>query len=228
MPSTRNTSKLSGCDLEEIQSLEANRIKLEGFSDDERIVQDFLAENVVDLLLIVVNSVQIDRQLALVLQLRALGLPAVLLLNMADEADKHGITIDTESLSQQLGYPVAQLSAKYGQGYPQAYKTIELTLQQLEKSPAFSAPKELDQNTLNKQLADILKLSVDQPAQLTQPLTDKLDKVLLHPWLGLPLFFGIMYLVFQAVYLLGAPLQDGTAWLLNGFRDHALVPLLSG
>jgi ferrous iron transport protein B len=56
-------------------------------------------------------------------------------------------------------------------------------------------------------------------------MTERIDRVLLHPVFGLPLFFLAMFLVFQAIYTLGAPLQDGVAFLLDSFRGWALQPL---
>jgi ferrous iron transport protein B len=93
---------------------------LHGFSDDEQVVRHFLSNNTVDLAMIVLNSSQIDRQLSLALQIRNLGMPTILLLNMQDEAKRAGISIDTEMMSKQLGFPVLQISAKYGDGCPQA------------------------------------------------------------------------------------------------------------
>ena len=201
---------------------------LHGYSEDEQVVRHFLCNNSIDLIIIVANAAQIDRQLSLVLQLRALNLPAVLMLNMADEAKQLGITIDTDVLAKELGYPTKLLSAKYGQGYADALHQIEASLRgstpteikHLEQE--FSVDQEVE-----SQLEKIISHSVEMPLQVSYTLTEKIDKVMLHPWLGLPLFFAIMYLMFQTVYTIGAPLQDGVAWLLEGFRDIALVPLLS-
>jgi len=202
---------------------------LHGFSDDEQVVRHFLSNNTIDLVLIVANATQVDRQLTLALQLKALGLPAVLLLNMADEAKQQGITIDTQKLGDELGYPTALLSAKYGQGYVGAYKLIETELQTSEALPAPSLEKDfaVDQ-AVEEKLENIIRHSVDVPVQAGHSTTEKIDKVMLHSWLGLPLFFSVMFLMFQAVYTLGGPLQDAVAWTLEGFRDLALAPLLSG
>ena len=202
---------------------------LHGFSDDEQVVRHFLCNNSIDLVLIVANASQIDRQLSLALQLRSLGLPAVLLLNMADEAKKLGININTEQLTNDLGYPTALISSKYGQGYNEAYQLIESTLRTSQAAP----PQTLEQSfavdqDMENELEKIVANSVDMPTQVSNTTTDKIDKVMLHPWLGLPLFFGIMFLVFQAIYTFGAPLQTLVAWLLEGFRSLALEPLLSG
>lgn len=69
---------------------------LHGFSDDEQVVRHFLSSNEIDLACIVVNSTQIERQLSLALQIRSLGIPAILLLNMQDESKRAGVTIDVE------------------------------------------------------------------------------------------------------------------------------------
>jgi len=201
---------------------------LHGFSDDEQVVRHFLCNNSIDLVLIVANASQVDRQLTLALQLKSLGLPAVLLLNMADEAKQHGITIDTEQLGDELGYPAAIFSAKYGQGYSEVYQLIESELQNSQAMPTLSLEHDfaVDQAVETK-LEQIIRHSVDMPIQAGHSTTEKIDKVMLHPWVGLPLFFTIMFLMFQAVYTLGAPLQDAVAWLLEGFRDIALAPLLS-
>ena len=63
---------------------------LRGHSDDEAVVRRFLEHTPVDLVLVVLNASQLDRQLRLALQVHALGLPAVVALNMADEAPASG------------------------------------------------------------------------------------------------------------------------------------------
>lgn len=201
---------------------------LHGFSDDEQIVRHFLCNNTIDLVLIVANATQIERQLSLALQLKSLGLPAVLLLNMEDEAKKLGISINTAQLGKELGYPVTLLSAKYGHGYNEAYQLIESELQKSHAKPILSLEKDfaVDQDVEDK-LASIVRHTVDIPIDSNDVITQKLDAILLHKWFGLPLFFTIMYLLFEAVYTIGAPLQDAVAWLLEGFRDIALAPLFS-
>jgi ferrous iron transport protein B len=65
------------------------------------------------------------------------------------------------------------------------------------------------------------------PIKFNDETTDQIDRVLLHPWLGLPLFFLAMFLLFQFIFTVGAPLQDGMAWILDTFRAKALEPLLA-
>lgn len=202
---------------------------LHGFSDDEQVVRHFLSNNPVDLILIVLNSSQIDRQLSLALQLRTLGIPALLLLNMQDEARRGGITIDTEAMGKQLGMQVAQISAKYGDGCPQA---LQLAAQQLDQDQTHASPQQiavlLEADTaVEQEMETIVRNTVQMPAQLDDELTHKVDKVMLHPWLGIPLFLLAMFLLFQFVFTLGGPLQDGIAWLLDTFRSEVLDPALA-
>ena len=88
----------------------------------------FLHDNVPDLALVVLNAAQIERQLSLLLQLKQLNLNILVLLNMADEAKKLGISIDTNEMSAALGLPISLLSAKYGNGYPEALQAIATAL----------------------------------------------------------------------------------------------------
>ncbi len=202
---------------------------LHGFSDDEQVVRHFLSNNGIDLAIIVLNSSQIDRQLSLALQIKNLGLPAILLLNMQDEAKRSGISIDAEAMSKQLDLPVQLISAKYGDNCPQA---LQLAAKQLAENLNVVSP--LDIATLleadvqiEQEMQNIVKKTVQFPTQLTDNTTDNIDKVLLHPWFGLPIFFAAMFLLFQFIFSAGAPLQAGMAWLLALLRTTILEPLFS-
>ena len=71
---------------------------LNGFSDDEKVVRQFLEEFPISLAVIILNASQLDRQIRLPLQLKALGIPCVAVLNMVDEAERFGIKISREHL----------------------------------------------------------------------------------------------------------------------------------
>ena len=105
---------------------------LHGFSEDEQVVRHFLANNPLDLAIVLLNSSQIDRQLSLLLQIKKLNIPMVLALNMSDEAKKAGISIDTDQLAKSLNMPVLQISAKYGEGLPKALQAAATVLNQAQ------------------------------------------------------------------------------------------------
>jgi len=202
---------------------------LHGFSEDEKVARHFLEESEVDLLVVVANATQLDRQLAIALQLKDLGFPIVLLLNMSDEAKNLGIEIRRDELESNLACPVVRMSAKYGQGLDQAKETIQLVLTQTQaprNDRLLESFKQDDQ--LESRVDALFEQSVSLPDQLSNRLTDRLDKAFLHPWLGLPLFFLTMLLMFEMVYSIGAPLQDGVAWVLEEIKTDALQPAVQG
>jgi ferrous iron transport protein B len=202
---------------------------LRGFSEDEAVVRCFLEKTPLNLVLIVLNTSQIDRQMILPLQIKQLGMPAVLLLNMADEAKRFGVKVQPDLLAKRLGIPVLPISAKYGMGYQKAIATITESLQQhhdlfqvegLEKNL-------LKEQQLTDELKEILDGSVHMPLRLADRWTNGLDRVLLDQWLGLPIFFGSMYLIFQSIYAIGTPLQKLMGYGLDWFKSTALEPLLA-
>lgn len=202
---------------------------LHGFSEDEQVVRHFLGKNAVDLVIILLNSSQIDRQLSLVLQIKKLGLPAVLALNMADEAKQSGISIDVESMTQALQMPVLQISAKYGDGLPKALQAATQIINQNNPSTdptSISLLLEQD-HQIELEMEALLQRHVQIPATLTDNTTDKIDKILLHKWFGLPIFFAAMYVLFQFIFTAGTPLQEGLAWAFDLLRTSLLDPLFA-
>jgi ferrous iron transport protein B len=219
---------LLGGDMVEIIDL-PGIYDLHGFSDDEQVVRHFLHDNVPDLALVILNATQIERQMSLLLQLKQLNMNIVVLLNMADEAKKYGITIDSRKMTEMLGVPVFLLSGKYGTGYLDAQQAITKALRYPTPGMAEQLRSQLEQDEhIESEMARVLKHAVQVPAQMPEHLTDKLDRVMLHPWLGLPLFFGIMYLLFQSIFLLGQPLQGWVGDALGWLRSAALEPALAG
>jgi ferrous iron transport protein B len=201
---------------------------LHGFSDDEQVVRHFLSKNEVDLVCIVLNSTQIDRQLSLALQIRNLGIPAILLLNMQDEAKRAGITINAEAMSTQINIPTLQLSAKYGDGLPALLqKMAEVIGKNAQKVSAIEVAKRLEaDNQIELEMQSIINDTVQIPTTLNNETTDNIDQILLHPWFGLPIFFAAIFLLFQFIFTVGAPIQDAMAWLFDQIRTAILEPLL--
>lgn len=200
---------------------------LHGFGEDERVVRHFLEQESVSLLLVVVNAVQIERQLPLVLQLRALGVPMAVFLNMADEAAHQGVHLDSVKLEAALGLPVILGSAKRGEGL---VPLKNLLTERVANQEVAATPRQdtllIEDDRLEDEAERIVAAGVDFPHTLPESLTDRIDRVMLHPWAGIPLFIGLMYLLFQIVYGLGVPLQDGMEWLINTLKGDLLEPAL--
>ncbi|MCX7593377.1 MAG: ferrous iron transport protein B [Fischerella sp.] len=201
---------------------------LEGYSEDEQVVQSFFETYPVDLVLVILNAAQIDRQIRLPLQVKDLGIPAVVILNMADEAKHFGIKIDEHKLAEKLEMPVVLVSAKYGSGYAIAIHKIT---QELAQARVPIAPPELKRriearpSISESQIREILEDTVEMPSRLFKTLTERLDAVLLHPVLGLPLFFLSIYLMFEFVWLVGLPLQDVADAITGWLQEVAIAPV---
>ncbi|MEY3964124.1 MAG: ferrous iron transport protein [Cyanobacteriota bacterium] len=205
---------------------------LRGHSDDEAVVRRFLEQTPVDLVLVVLNASQLDRQLRLALQVQQLGLPAVVALNMADEAARFGVSIHAENLSAALGQPVLPLSAKYRQGLETLQHTLLAQLNARADHPA-AVPEQLEErlaaadSDLEGAMAELVERCVTLPGRWRDSRSRRLDAVLLHPLLGLPLFFLAMALMFQGIYAIGVPVQEALGGLLDQFGQLVLKPLMA-
>ncbi|MBT0961141.1 ferrous iron transport protein B [Denitromonas iodatirespirans] len=198
---------------------------LNGYTDDEHVVRDFLGSQPVDLLVLVVNAAQAERQLRLFLQARTLGLPMVVLFNMADEARRLGIGIDTAAFTAHTGIAAHRISAKFGDGVPAALARIGHQLGDADAGMArFDTLADAD---LEHPLDQLAHHAIHAPPTLSVQHSDRIDRVALHPLLGPLVFIAAMALVFNAVFLLGAPLQEGIGSVFDFLHSAVLTPLLA-
>jgi ferrous iron transport protein B len=200
---------------------------LEGHSDDEAVVRRFLETVPLHSIVAVVNATRIELQLPLVLALKATGVPLVVVLNMADEATALGVTIDASRLSAELGVPVVSTSAKYGRGMVEARRALATELE-AHPTPVLADLASISQrDEREREALRLCRIAVQMPLTLPASTTTRLDHVLLHPWVGIPLFFVAMLAVFQAVYGIGVPLQDGMKWVLDALKNGVVAPALA-
>ena len=93
------------------------------FNDEETVARDIVME--ADVIINVVDAVHLERDLFLTQQIVDMGIPVVVALNMADEAEAKGILIDVEGLSDLLGVPVVPSVAIRRQGFDEVRAAIE-------------------------------------------------------------------------------------------------------
>ena len=200
---------------------------LQGLSEDEKIVQSFINQNKIDLAIVVLCSAQIERQLSLLLQLQKLNIPCVLALNMHDEAKKMGITIDALLLEKKLKTPAIKTSAKYGEGIAELLKACTKVINQKVTTPIkkIKPLNASDQISNEKTIQTLIKLAIKYPIKLNDKNTKKLDRLFLDPYWGLPIFFIIIFSIFQFIFTLGKPIQDLMTQFFNFFRVDYLEPL---
>lgn len=106
-------------DLPGIYSLDASQTAL-----DEDIAQQYLLSGEADLLINILDAAHLERNLYLTTQLLEMGVPMLLVLNMMDQVEKSGMSIDINGLSARLGVPVVPIVAARGEGIKQLQETI--------------------------------------------------------------------------------------------------------
>jgi len=189
---------------------------LQAASLDEAVTRDLIrgfypGEAAPDLLVCVVDATNLRLHLRFALELRALGRPMLIALNMMDAAHKRGITIDVAALQQALGVPVVETVAVRRDG-------ARALLQQLEQVHLADQGTHaaMADDALHAEVRRVLALTVAMPRR-TAEIDDALDRWLLHPVFGLLALAVVMFLIFQAVYAWATPMMDGieaaTTWL---------------
>jgi len=160
-----------------------------------------------DLIVSVVDATNLRLHLRFVLELRRLGVPMVVVLNMSDAAAKRGILIDRDALSQALGVPVVQTVAVKRDGAAALIDLLDGVLPPAPPVPPQSveAMSEMDTHAEVKRLLDT---AVTMPTR-TARLDDALDRVILHPVFGLVILAVLLFFMFQAVFSWAEPLMDG-------------------
>ena len=202
---------------------------LEGFTEDELVVQKFLENYNYDLIVCVINSSQIDRQILMPLQVQKLGLPCILMLNMADEVKRFGVKINTKELSETLNMPVFTISAKYGSGCVLAIQGIWNKLQTIDDSykcsdiASFFRANKVTDNDMD----EVTRIGVEMPSEDVTTFSNRLDSILLNRVVGLPIFFISMLAVFLAIWFVGMPLQDPVGNFTDWLQGTVIEPSLS-
>ncbi|HXD35828.1 MAG TPA: ferrous iron transporter B [Rhodanobacter sp.] len=207
-------------DLPGTYSFEAN-------SPDEQITRDVCAgtypgEAPPDLIVCVADATNLRLHLRFVLEVKRLGRPVVLALNMMDTARQRGIVIDVPQLQERLGLPVVETIAVKRGG-------AKALIERVDGEVPTAAPAQTDDAAsradLHAQVRELLAATVTMP-RATAVIDDALDRWTLHPVFGLMILAVVMFLVFQAVYSLGKPMTDligdGFGWM--GERAAALMP----
>ncbi|HEL4112530.1 TPA: ferrous iron transporter B [Stenotrophomonas maltophilia] len=184
---------------------------------DEAITRDlcrgfYPGEAAPDVLLCVIDATNLRLHLRFALELRELGKPMVVALNMVDAAQRRGIQVDVAALERELGVPVVETVAVRKQGAKALVERLDAMVPHLD-APVPGPEGGIDYHA---KVREILSVAVRMPAR-TAKIDDALDRWLLHPLFGLVSLAVVMFLIFQAVYAWATPLMDaieaGFAWL---------------
>ncbi|MGI4818689.1 MAG: ferrous iron transporter B [Janthinobacterium lividum] len=163
-----------------------------------------------DVMVCVADATNLRLVLRLALELKQVGRPMVMALNMFDIAQRQGLEIDVEGLSRELGAPVVTTVATRKRGLPDLITAIEA--QALKAADAtqseWHAPSATEIRAAHREAERIMKAYV-KPPERPDTITGKLDSVLLHPVAGLAILLGILFVMFQAVFTWATPAMDG-------------------
>jgi ferrous iron transport protein B len=179
-------------------------------SPDEQITHDvcqgtYPGEPAPDLIVCVADATNLRLHLRFVLEVKRLGRPVVLALNMMDTARRRGIVIDVATLQQRLGLPVVETVAVKRGGAQALIARIDGEV----PTAAAQQPDDAASRTeLHAQVRELLQATVRMP-RATAALDDALDRWALHPVFGMAILAVLMFLIFQAVFSWAEPLMDG-------------------
>lgn len=147
-----------------------------------------------DLVLIVVDASHLKTSLYLALQVLEQNIPAILVLNMADQLTRLSSKLDLTTLSQSLDVPVVKTNAREGEGINQLKEAIA---QHKLNTPAVSWDSKIEKHRIIK---SILAKANGAGEVAIHTITKKLDDVLTHRIYGVLIFLLLLALMFQSIY----------------------------
>lgn len=220
--------KLAGIERPDLTLIDLPGIySLDSYSEDARVAVDVLEGRMpgsppVDAVLLVLDSLHLQRQLMLAAPVLALKLPTLVLLNMSDLMEVRGGAVDTLALAQELGVPVAKISAARGVGIEAIGRFLGQKGASFGTPPAAAARLELPvmgNARSYRQWATGVSTRTRYKAPLSPEGTRKLDRVLLGRVSGPLIFLLVVVAVFQVVFSVGLPFSTWSQDLLNGGGD---------
>jgi ferrous iron transport protein B len=209
-------------------------------SQDERVTCNVLmgqaeGEKRPDVVVCVVDATNLRRNLRLVLAVKRLGLPMVLVLNMSDVAERRGLKIDPALLSAELNLPVVTSVGVKAGGDEALRAWLAQEPWRQQTAQAVLANQESRQTAADHEVVQgiLQRMGLDQ--LVPDPLSDRVDRILLHPVLGQLILLVVLFLIFQAVFSWAeAPMDliksmtewsadQARAWLPNTWWQSLLV-----
>ncbi|MBM7613869.1 ferrous iron transporter B [Alkaliphilus hydrothermalis] len=189
------------------------------FTGEEKITRDFILGEKPDVIINIVDGANISRSLFFTTQLLELGVPVVIALNKSDIVSKRGDQVDVDALSKALNCRIITTTATSEDGLLKLMnEAIEVgTDKKPQIQPDFQGKDSKDSDTARQKFVDdiIKKCQVKNRDASKVTLSDKLDMIVAHKWLGLPIFFAVMWAVFSFSI-------EGLGGYLSGYSNDIL------
>ena len=176
------------------------------FTSEESITSGYVKNERPDVIINIVDATNLSRSLFFTTQLLELGIPVVVALNKHDINEKKETNIDVAALSSKLGCPVVDTVSTTGDGLKEVVKAAAALRGKAQKAPYAQGSVDLTDKASveaadRKRFAFVNKIvkAVETRKVLTKDrnFQDKIDAVLTHPVVGLPIFAVVMFLVFH-------------------------------
>ncbi|HXK52106.1 MAG TPA: ferrous iron transport protein B [Caldisericia bacterium] len=187
---------------------------LQAHSPEEEVARNVIETESPDLIISVVDSSSLERNLFLTSQLMEKGIPVLVVLNMTDTAEKKGYRIDQMLLSEAMHVEVVKTIGHKNQGITQLKEKVLQMCQALpytkkkEATSSYAVMRNISTQTRYATIQKWLQKAVITVNTNNSRFTEKMDEVLTHPLWGVLIFLGLMYLVFTLVFVLGAPFME--------------------
>lgn len=224
-------ARFGGADAEVVDLPGLYRVGVE--LPESRLVRDILRGAGIfrrpDAVVVVVDATNLARNLCLVGELAAFGLPTVVALNMVDIARRRGISVDRERLSAALGCPVVPLVARRRTGVDDLVALVERELEGVAPAAA-KAPTAASYSELATWAEEVAAASLGGEHAIGgsgDTVTERLDLAFTHPLLGVFVFGGVMLGLFWVIFALATvpmDLIEATFEHLGGWVGQALPP----
>jgi ferrous iron transport protein B len=199
---------------------------LDATSPDEEVTRQVVlgelpGEPAPQVLVIVLDASNLEQHLVFAQEIIALGRPTVVALNMVDLAERDGLLLDPAALQSALGVPVIPTVAVRRRGLAELAAAIAMAENHLP------APKHPHTTQTERRLSAHAITGAAILSETAQHrLHARLDQLLLHPWFGPLVLFGLLFVVFQAVFTGATPFADALEGVIGGVADQvrATVP----
>jgi ferrous iron transport protein B len=193
---------------------------MDTYSNEEKIARAYLENEDVDVIINVVDSTNLERNLYLTTQLMQFNKPIVILLNMIDIAKKRGLDIDYSKLEKEFGVTILPISAKTKEGLDNIEEVIKKSK---EITPNYTMSFKTEKEAYSYIDKAISKSSKGKGN--SKYIGEKIDKLVLNPILAYPIFLLALFLIFKFTFSwFGQPLADG----LDAFVADTFTPFVEG
>ena len=201
---------------------------LDATSPDEEVTRrvvlgELPGEPAPQVLVIVLDASNLEQHLVFAQEVINLGRPTVVALNMVDLAERDGLVLDPAALESALGVPVIPTVAVRRRGLSELAAAIAVAENRLPE-PRHPHTTLTERRVSAQAIAEATILSETEQHRLHA----RLDQLLLHPWIGPVVLFGLLFVVFQAVFTGATPFADALEGVIGGIADQVRASVPQG